>query len=89
MVLVPGMPGPEIARRHKEVFARIQENRKRAHRIAADERAISDAVMRRQGYVIRTNGMLPRYVRPDRMHLYPAKRRSRHVSPAPLPAAGR
>lgn len=56
---------PEIVRRHQAVFDRLKENRRRAGRIEREERAFSDARMRALGYLVRPDGVVPRYVRPD------------------------
>jgi hypothetical protein len=63
---------PEIASRNREVFTRIRANKQRAHRIEQSERAILDTAMRREGYAIRPGRVFPRYVRPERLDLYPA-----------------
>src|SRR4051794_37149921 len=51
---------PEVVQRHREVFARIHQNRKKAHRLEAQERAIQDAAMRARGYAIRPGRVFPR-----------------------------
>ena len=63
---------PEIAHKHKEVFTRIRANKRRAHRIEQQERAILDIAMRREGYAIRPGRVFPRYVLPEWLPLYPA-----------------
>lgn len=62
---------PEIVSRNREVFTRIRENKRRAYRIEQQERAILDTAMRREGYAIRPGRVFPRYVRPERLHVYP------------------
>lgn len=63
---------PEIVSRNREIFTRMRANKRRAHRIEQQEHAILDTAMRREGYAIRPGRVFPRYVRPERLHLYPA-----------------
>lgn len=55
---------PEVVRRYREVFDRIDQNRQRRYRIECEERRLVDAAMRRAGYVIRPARTGVRYVRP-------------------------
>jgi hypothetical protein len=55
---------PQVVARHREVFQRIHANRRRALRIAREERALCDARMRRLGYLVREGTDWPRFVRP-------------------------